>query len=85
MALYELKEDGGVSNTVTNQSIPNSLDNQQWLEYQAWLVAGNTPDPVPAAPVIDIDAEYDALSDWMKEIIGPGIAAFKARVAARRP
>lgn len=29
-----------------NAFIPNDPDNINWQEYQAWLEAGNVPDPV---------------------------------------
>ncbi len=32
-------------------SIPNDLRNRDWVEYKAWLAAGNIPDPVdPPTP-----------------------------------
>ena len=83
MALYRLRE-GGVRNTVTNQDIPNAPGNRDWIFYQDWLLLGNTPDPVAVIVRPTLDEEFDGLSDWIKELIGPGIAAFKAKITARR-
>ncbi len=31
--------------TTDNANIPNDSRNRDWIEYQAWLALGNTPDP----------------------------------------
>lgn len=46
MALYRNLPSGGVINTSTGQMIPNDATNGQWVAYQAWVAAGNSPDPV---------------------------------------
>jgi len=78
--MYTLSESGVVFGA---KHIPNDPRNEDWKDYQAWLALGNTPAPIPAAVVQTIDEEYDALSDWMKEALGPAAAA-KAAVVARR-
>lgn len=40
---YKLIE-GGVRRS-DGASIPDSMDNFDWVEYQQWLAEGNTPDP----------------------------------------
>lgn len=46
MAEYQLTAtDQHVLRTGDGVSIPNSLDNLDWAEYQAWLDAGGVPDP----------------------------------------
>lgn len=42
----------GVQRLTDNAVIPQSADNRDWTCYHAWLAAGNTPLPAPAAPVI---------------------------------
>lgn len=62
MAMYQLTSDGmGVIRTADGALIPNDSDNRYWREYQAWLAAGNTPDPVPAVVVTNamVNAERD--------------------------
>lgn len=60
MTDYRLRS-GGVIRTADGASIPDDLRNRDWRRYQAWLLAGNTPDPADPLPVrIDADAEMDA-------------------------
>lgn len=56
MALYKLLENGVLKG---NLSIPPDPANADWQEYQAWLLAGNTPDPadVPTAEQVARDEE----------------------------
>ena len=53
MKIYKLKLDDGV---VLNGQvhIPNDEGNRHWVEYQAWLGDGNTPDPADPAPVPEV-------------------------------
>ena len=53
MADYQLTAtDQSVIRTADGACIPNSMDNRDWVEYQAWLEAGGVPDPyVPLEPV----------------------------------
>jgi hypothetical protein len=51
MADYQLTAtDDVVIRTSDGASIPNSPDNRDWVEYQEWLYAGNTPDPYVPPP-----------------------------------
>lgn len=54
--------DGGVQRLADGAFIPNDRRNMDWLDYQAWLMAGNTPqaaDP-PTSPPKDEIAELKA-------------------------
>jgi hypothetical protein len=44
MADYRLAS-SGVIRTGDGASIPNDPGNRDWIAYQVWLAAGNTPDP----------------------------------------
>lgn len=50
MAKYQLLADGGVHDTERGYSIPESIDNRHWKEFQLWLAEGNVPDPIPVPP-----------------------------------
>lgn len=44
---YALRGDGNISRTIDGAIIPIDVHNADYRAFQAWLVAGNTPDPVP--------------------------------------
>jgi hypothetical protein len=46
MAAYQLSRIG-VVREFDGASIPNDPKNRDWRKYQAWVVGGNTPDPMP--------------------------------------
>lgn len=56
MADYQLTDTTSVIRTSDGACIPNDPGNRDWIEYQDWIVAGNTPDPYipPPAPILDI-------------------------------
>ncbi len=57
MADYKLQR-GGVRRNLDGANIPDEPKNRDWRIYQAWLRAGNTPDPAdPVVPRLDADAE----------------------------
>jgi hypothetical protein len=39
--------DSGIIRLADNAFIPTDPNNRDWIAYQAWLAAGNTPDPAP--------------------------------------
>lgn len=45
MADYQLTATAVVIRTADQAGIPNDPANKDWIAYQAWLAAGNTPDP----------------------------------------
>ncbi len=67
MAKYQLKDGtNGVKDTEQGMDIPKDMGNRYWRKYQAWLAAGNTPDPVPplSAEELTRRAKYAAARDW---------------------
>jgi hypothetical protein len=44
MAAYRLA-DSGVVRQSDSAFVPGDSDNRDWVIYQAWVAAGNTPDP----------------------------------------
>jgi len=64
MAAYELTATDTVLRTYDRATIPNDLNNVDRQEYNAWLAAGNVPDPYvappPPPPFIDANLRIDA-------------------------
>jgi hypothetical protein len=51
MAAYKLGPSSDlVQRTSDGAWVPNDLNNIDWRAYQAWLAAGNQPDPADAPP-----------------------------------
>lgn len=61
MALYRLSENAIVIRTSDGANIPNSPDNLDRIEYEAWLAAGGVPDPY-AKSQTEIDSELRWIS-----------------------
>ena len=56
MAAYQLLPDpDSILRTADNTVIPRG--HRLWYEYEAWLAAGNIPDPFPATPMPIVIAE----------------------------
>lgn len=69
MALYALTTDPNtVRNTETGAFIPVSGN---WMSdmYQAWLAAGNIPDPLPLPTFDDLVAEFEPqFEQWLEDV-----------------
>lgn len=65
MADYKIGGGLIVLRTSDGASIPADANNRDWIDYQAWLAAGNTPDPyqtadeILAAAKLAVNAERD--------------------------
>ena len=47
MADYQLQQNNFVLRTADNAMIPSDPANFDYVNYLAWVAAGNTPDPIP--------------------------------------
>ena len=47
---YQLTTTSYILRLADNAMIPQDPANRDFVEYQAWLAAGNTPEPAPAPP-----------------------------------
>jgi hypothetical protein len=52
VAAYQLTNSTIVIREADGAFIPNDPGNVDWIAYQAWLKAGNKPDPATATPTI---------------------------------
>tara|TARA_R110000868_G_scaffold236493_2_gene490516 strand:+ start:2067 stop:2501 length:435 start_codon:yes stop_codon:yes gene_type:complete len=48
--MYQLTTSTSIKRLSDGATIPNDPGNRDFAEYQAWLDAGNTPEPAPAPP-----------------------------------
>lgn len=81
MALYALLRVGVIKTDTQQRIVPASGD--LWREYQAWLRAGNVPDPyVPPPPPAETLAQ--AKQRRSHEIASDGLARMQTRLAALR-
>jgi len=48
--MYQLTTSTSILRTTDGAFIPNDPGNRDFADYQAWLDAGNTPEPAPAPP-----------------------------------
>jgi hypothetical protein len=71
MADYAMTRDGAVYHRPRGAFIPEDSGNADWRRYQAWLVAGNTPD------------ELELNADFRRRIHSQGRARIKAEMARR--
>ena len=76
--MYTLSNNGGVTLDSTGMYIPQS-QTQDWLNYQVWVAAGNTPSPAPVTP-----ASSPTCALWqLQALVTPAQwAAVQAAVAA---
>ncbi|MDT8447589.1 MAG: phage tail assembly chaperone [bacterium] len=72
--MYQINRLGVVSRKEDGATIPSDLDNRDWRKYQAWLAAGNTPEPAETDAEVtdrlwaDLRAKRDRLllgSEWL--------------------
>jgi hypothetical protein len=62
MIVYQLTQSSGVIRLSDNAFIPDDPNNTGWQDYQAWLAAGNTPNPVPSSVLAaEVRTQRDAL------------------------
>lgn len=62
--MYQLIQNSpDVTRTTDGAHIPNDPRNRDWQDYQAWLLAGNTPAVVPADPYFTLQDQYAAALD----------------------
>lgn len=50
---YKLTPSTSILRIADNAFIPADLDNKDYVEYLAWLDAGNTPEPLPEPEPVD--------------------------------
>jgi hypothetical protein len=48
--MYQLTTSTSIIRLTDGATIPNDPGNRDFADYQAWLEAGNTPEPAPAPP-----------------------------------
>ena len=53
---YQKTKYGGVIRKSDNAFIPDDISNVDWVQYQEWLAAGNTPEPAAPEPKPSMDS-----------------------------
>jgi hypothetical protein len=80
MALFKLHLAGVIRGDAVIPADPGNLD---WIDYQAWLVKGNTPDPADEVPVPRREVSKLVIVDRL-EAAGLGAVADAALTGATR-
>ena len=65
--MYQLLK-SGVKRLVDSACIPPTMDNRDWVEYQKWLAAGNTPQPADPDPVPIDFSNLDNIEKGLKAL-----------------
>ncbi len=88
--VYTLTSGSSVIRDADGACIPDDPSNTDWQTYQAWLAAGNTPNPapVPPAPIpscalwqlqsVMTPAQWTAVSAAVAALNNPAVSAFFA-------
>jgi hypothetical protein len=69
--MYQLTTGTSIKRLSDGAFIPNDPGNRDYREYQAWLDAGNTPEPAPPlepAPILTTEQKLNAAGLTVAEL-----------------
>lgn len=75
--MYKIQKDGsGVIRLADMACIPECKDNTDWREYQAWLAAGNKPEPAEPPEEIAERQAREAKQAQLEQIIRDNLPSY---------